>query len=134
MSRSIPRRRLTAGFTLLEVLVALVVVTVSLSSIGMLIASTVRSTRSIERQMIRLATTQAVLAALPDRDQLMLGNFSGELANHRWRVDVLPFNAPNGAAQQSRKWLPQLVVVQVRSPEGALTQISTIRLHSRAGG
>jgi len=134
LSRSIPRRRLTAGFTLLEVLVALVVVTVSLSSIGMLIASTVRSTRSIERQMIRLATTQAVLAALPDRDQLMLGNFSGELANHRWRVDVLPFNAPNGAAQQSRKWLPQLVVVQVRSPEGALTQISTIRLHSRAGG
>ena len=33
------------------------------------------------------------MTGLPDRDQLAPGNFSGEIAGHRWRVDVLPFYA-----------------------------------------
>ena len=56
----------TAGFTIIEVLVALAVVAISLSSIGMLMATTVRGTaRSIERQLTELETTRGILAALP---------------------------------------------------------------------
>src|SRR5690242_18085434 len=82
----------TAGFTIIEVLIALAVVAISLSSIGMLIATTARGTRSIERQLAELETTQSILAALPDRDQLALGSFSGERAEHHWRIDVAPMN------------------------------------------
>lgn len=134
LSRSIPPRPATAGFTLIEVLVALAVVAISLSSIGMLIATTVRGTRSIERQLTQLETTRAVTAALPDRDQLVPGNFSGKIADYRWRVDVLPFTATNVDPQQATKWVPQAIVVTVRSPDGAMLRLDTIRLHQRAGG
>ncbi len=134
MSRSIPPRRATVGFTLIEVLVALAIVAISLSSIGMLIATTVHGTRSIERRLTQLETTRAITTALPERDQLVLGSFSGKLADDRWRVDVLPFTATNVDPQQATKWVPQSVVVTVRSPDGAMLQLNTIRLHRRAGG
>lgn len=134
MLRSVRPKRPTAGFTLIEVLVALAVVAISLSSIGMLIATAVRGTRSIERQLTQLETTRAVVAALPDRDQLALGNFSGALAGYRWRIDVLPFTGADVDPQQATKWVPQAVVVSARSPDGVMMQINTLRLHRRSGG
>ena len=43
------RRHGEAGFTLIEVLVALAVLAVALAAIGSLMATTVRGTRSIDR-------------------------------------------------------------------------------------
>src|SRR5437879_12791556 len=102
----------TAGFTLIEVLVALAIVTVSLSSIGALIATTVRGTRSIESHFTRLETARAVLAALPDREQLVPGNSSGEVNGYRWRMNVSPY-AANVGTQQSM-WIPQGIAVPVQ--------------------
>ena len=113
---------------------ALAVVAISLSSIGMLVATTVRGTRSIERQLTQLATTRAIVAALPDRDQLHLGNFSGALAGYRWRIDVAPFVAADVDPKQATKWVPQSVVISARSPDGAMMQVDTLRLHRRSGG
>ena len=42
------------------------------------------------------------MGALPARDQLAPGTLSGEIANHRWRVDVLPF-ASQAVSPQSRR-------------------------------
>jgi general secretion pathway protein I len=134
LSRSIPPRRATAGFTLIEVVVALAVVAISLSSIGMLIATTVRGTRSIERRLTQLETTRSIAAALPDRNQLVPGNFSGKLADYHWRVDVTPFTATSVDPSQATKWTPQAVIVTVRAPDGAMLRLDTIRLRRRAGG
>lgn len=134
MSRSVRPDPATAGFTLFEVLIALAVVAISLSSIGLLIASTMRGTRSIERQLTQLETTRAIVAALPDRDQLVVGHLSGALAGYRWRVDVSPFTAPDMDLQQAARWLPQSVVVSSRAPDGAMMLIHTLRLHRRSGG
>ena len=134
MSRSTRPRRSTAGFTLFEVLIALAVVAISLSSIGMLIGATVRGNRSIERELIKLETARAVVAALPDRDQLLPGHFSGELAEQRWRIDMLPFTATNVDPKLAIKWLPQSVTVTMQSPDGAMLEINTLRLHRGAGG
>jgi len=135
LSRSIqPKYATDAGFTLIEVLVALAVVAISLSSIGMLVATTVRGTRSIERQLTQLATTRAIVAALPDRDQLNLGNFSGALAGYRWRIDVAPFVAADVDLKQATKWVPQSVAISAWSPDGAMMQVNTLRLHRRSGG
>ena len=134
MSRSVAPKSTTAGFTLIEVLIALAIVAVSLSSIGALIATTIRGTRSIEGHLTRLETARAIATALPDRDQLVPGNFSGEIADHRWRVDVSPFEAADFGQRPAAPWVPQIVVVTVLSPTGAPMQISTVRLHRRAGG
>ena len=61
-----------------------------------------RGTRSIERQLTQLETTRAIVAALPDRDQLVVGHLSGALAGYRWRVDVSPFTAPDIDLQQAQ--------------------------------
>jgi general secretion pathway protein I len=122
-----------AGFTIIEVLIALAIVAISLSSIGMLIATTVRGTRSIERQVAELETLRSILAALPDRDQLAMGSFAGERADHRWRIDVLPFAAGDLDAQGATSWVPQSVVVTVQSPGGGAIEVDTVRLRRRTG-
>jgi general secretion pathway protein I len=134
LSRSTAVKPTTAGFTLVEVLVALAIVAIALSSIGALIATTVRGTRSIEQYLNQLGSARAVIAALPDRDQLVLGNFSGELAGHRWRVDVSPFIDTEFESRQPTPWVPRTVVVTVQSPTGRTLYINTVRLQRRAGG
>jgi general secretion pathway protein I len=115
------------------VLIALAIVAISLSSIGMLIATSVRGTRLIERQVAELETLRSILAALPDRDQLAVGSLSGQRADQRWRIDVLPFVTSELDAQSATTWVPQSVVMTVQSPGGGAMQIETIRLRQRTG-
>jgi general secretion pathway protein I len=130
LSRSTEADR-SAGFTLLEALVAVAIVAASLSPIGALVATTIRGTRSIERHLAQVEAAGAILAALPDRDQLLPGSISGETASQRWRLDVSPFRATNLAVGQSR-WEPQAVTVTLQSPSGGSFLLNTVRLHRRA--
>ena len=120
------------GFTLIEALVALAIVASSLASVGALIATTVRGTRSIEQHLARLEAARAVMAALPDRDQLALGSLSGELDAHRWRIEVSP--SLDLALDLRQPWLPQTVVVMVQSPGGGVIELTTVRLRRRSSG
>ena len=82
------------GFTLIEVLVALAIVAAALASIGSLIATSVRGTRSIEARLLRLQTMRTVVTALPDRDQLLPGTLAGKSGDQLWRLDISAFNSP----------------------------------------
>jgi general secretion pathway protein I len=128
------RRRSAAGFTLIEVLVALSVVAVALAAIGSLIATTVRGVRSLDTHLTLVETARAIATALPDRDKFKIGNFSGEIGGHQWRVDVLPFNFLNVDPRLPTPWVPQTVIVRVQSPNGPILQINTVRLRRREGG
>ena len=130
MSRAPARKEARAGFTLIEVLVALSILAVSLSAIGGLLATSVRGARSLERHLTQIEIARGIAAALPDRDQLALGNLYGAIAGHRWRVDVSPFIG-TVSAPQSTPWVPQAVVVTVQSPEGGAFHIDTVRLQRR---
>jgi general secretion pathway protein I len=130
--RSIHRDRGgNAGFTLIEVLVTLFVLAVSLTAIGALIGSTIRSTHAIENRLALLETARGIMTGLPDRNELATGNFSGSAAGYRWRVDVLPFPVEQIDPQQVPPWVPQRVVLRVQSPAGQVLEINTIRLHRR---
>jgi general secretion pathway protein I len=120
------RRRGDAGFTLIEVLVALAVVAVALAAIGSLIAATVRGTRSIDSRLALVETARTVMTGLPDRSQLAPGSFNGQLAGHRWRVEVLPFAAD--FLDPSSQWLPQSIIVTVQAPTGQMLTLNTVRL------
>jgi general secretion pathway protein I len=128
------RPRDDAGFTLIEVLVALSVVAVSLVTIGSLIATTVRGVRTLDRRLALAETARAVMTGLPSRQELPAGNMSGELAEHRWRVDVLPFVTDDPETQAKARWVPQTVVIRVQSPQGGILQLNTVRLRRRIGG
>jgi general secretion pathway protein I len=121
-----------AGFTLIEVVVALALVAVTLAAIGALIATTVRGTRSLDQHLSLAETARAIEAALPGRDELAAGTMTGEMAGHRWRVDVAPFRASFVDPRLPSPWVPQTVVITVRAPDGPMLQINTVRLQPRA--
>jgi general secretion pathway protein I len=125
--------RADAGFTLIEVLVALGILAVALAAIGSLIATNVRGTQAIDTHIALVETGRAIMTGLPDRGQLAIGNFSGAVGDHRWRADVVPFIAPNVDQRLVTPWTPQRVVVRVQSPAGLILQIETIRLRRRGG-
>ena len=134
MRRSLAPKSNTAGFTLLEVLIALAIIAGGLMSIGALMASTSRGAQAIESRFKRFEIARSTMTALPNRSQLELGHFSGKTSRHDWSVEVRPFVTGDGQSNQRARWLPHSVLVTVRSPTGASIQMTTIRLRRSDGG
>jgi general secretion pathway protein I len=118
---------------LIEALVALAIVAVSVTAIGSVVATNIRGTRALSERLALVETTRAILADMPDRENLISGNLLGEYAGHRWRVDVAPFMNDLVDLNRPGPWMPQAVVVDVRSPSGRVLRIDTIRLHRAQG-
>ena len=130
-SRANPR----AGFTLIEALVALAVVAVCLSAIGILMAKNNRTVRQIDQRLALVATLRKLEAALPDRSTLASAELSGEMAENAWAVTVAPYldaSAPP-VGKEPPQWSPESIVVKVRSPSGSLIELETLRLVPRVG-
>jgi general secretion pathway protein I len=89
--------------------------------------------RSVDQRFALVETARAVETGLPDRGALT-GSLSGDLAGHRWRLDVAPFVANFVDPRLPTPWMPQSVVIRVQSPGGAILQVNTIRLRRRTGG
>lgn len=126
-----PARRSAAqaGFTLLEVLVALAVTTAVLAAIGLVVGGNARATRALEQRAALIETARAVEAGIPPRDmldQLEDGRLDGTVAGHTWRVDVQPLDA--GEIPAGARWAPRHVRIRVRGPGGGLVELETIRL------
>jgi len=119
-----------AGFTLLEVLVALALVAGSLVAIGAVVAANARATRTIDQRLALMETARAVLAGLPDGNELVPGSLTGEIAGHRWRVDVQPLPTPTVDPRRPAPWEPQAVVVRVEAPSGQIVRLDTVRLRA----
>jgi general secretion pathway protein I len=124
-----------AGFTLIEVLVALSVVAAAIAAIGSLIGASVRGTRALDFNLTAATTARAIAGALPERDALRPGILSGETAGQRWRVDVKPMAAATMVDPSiPTRWVPHTVVIRLQSPTGSIIEIDTIRLRRRDGG
>jgi general secretion pathway protein I len=122
-----------AGFTLIEALVALAIVAAVLSSIGTVIATTVKGTRSIEQRLALTGAAETLLSALPARNLLKSGSQSGETAGHRWRIDVAPMDlSAAGGATQTPRFVPLAIRMRLQAPGGSAMQITTVRLVPRA--
>jgi len=123
-----PERSRCAGFTLIEVLVALAVTSLTLAAIGSLMAMSTRTTRALDQHLALIETARAIETALPSRAELALGSMSGERAGHAWRVDVLPFAVPKADPERPPQWIPARVVIRVQGPGGSAIQVETVRL------
>jgi general secretion pathway protein I len=128
-----PHERPDAGFTILEVLIALAIVSVSIVAIGSVMSTNSRGVTALENHIAMVETAQAVLATeIPPRKELALGTKAGQLRNYRWQVDVSPVGGDWDPPKDSKAgWTPELVKIHVRSPTGAQLDLSTVRLMPR---
>jgi general secretion pathway protein I len=120
-----------AGFTLLEVLVAIAVVAVSLAAIGSVTATATRGVRSLEQHLALVKTARTVASTLPARDQPITAALAGEMYGHRWRIDPLPYTGGGIAPVADSPWFPETLKIRVQSPTGAIIGVETVRLQRR---
>ena len=134
MSRSTPSRidGPNAGFTIIEVLIALAVVAVSIVAIGSVMSTNVRGVRSMEQHVALMqATRSAMITAIPPRAELAPGVSSGQLNDYRWQIDIGPVGEGWTVPDSDVAWIPQLVRIHVQSPGGGAVELQTVRLMHR---
>lgn len=131
--------RSEAGFTLIEVLVAIAILAVVLGAIGAVVGTTVKGIHSVDARLPLLETARSLLASLPGREALRPGTQTGRSGEYRWRIDAVALTgaAPDGAAAAGTpppKWLPLAITVQVQGSEGPPVRLDTVRLVPRPPG
>lgn len=123
-----------AGFTIIEVLIALAIVAVSVVAIGSVMSTNVRGVVSLERHVALMQTARMVMATkIPPRAALTPGTISGEEGGYHWTIDIGPLSGDDDDTDKDtdEKWIPELVRVRVRSPFGAVSDLRTVRLIER---
>jgi general secretion pathway protein I len=121
-----------AGFTIIEVLIALALVAVSLVAIGSLMATNARGVRSLESHVALMQAARTVMTAgIPARDALHPGTSAGKTDDYRWTVEVSPLGGGWTLPDADVAWTPELVRVRVTSAGGAVSDIRTVRLMPR---
>ena len=73
------------------------------------------------------------MTAIPDRDQLRAGTMNGALHEQQWRMDVIPYSAEGVPQPGKTAWVPQAILVSLKSPKGNVLELATIRLHRGSG-
>jgi general secretion pathway protein I len=114
-------RRGRAGFTLLEVLVAFVILAVSLGAIYQAFGVGARNARAAEAYTVAALLAESQLAAAGIEEPLFPGATEGEFARFRWRRVVTPAGEPAqpasvagaGALRATRPQSAQLYAIAV---------------------
>jgi general secretion pathway protein I len=121
-----------AGFTIIEVLIALAVVAVCIVAIGSVMSTNARGVRSLEQHVeLMQAARNAMITQIPPRGEIGPGVLSGELNNHQWQIDIGPLDDGWVVPDADVTWIPQLVKIHVKSPGGGTLDLQTIRLMHR---
>jgi general secretion pathway protein I len=123
-----PNDRGEAGFTLVEVLIALAVVAITIVAVGSVVSTNARGVRALEDHVALIQTAQTVFTTgIPPRKDLALGSLAGQLRDYRWQVNIGPVSEW-GSVNGDPTWIPELVKIRVRSPSGAAIDLETVRL------
>jgi general secretion pathway protein I len=121
-----------AGFTIIEVLIALAVVAVGIVAIGSVMSTNMRGVRSLEQHVALIQTARSTMATeIPPRAELGPGVLSGQLNDHRWQIDIGPLAGGWVVPDAEVSWIPQLVKIHVQSPSGGAFDLQTVRLMHR---
>jgi general secretion pathway protein I len=121
-----------AGFTIIEVLIALAVVAVGIVAIGSVMSTNVRGVRSLEQHVALMqAARSTMVTEIPPRAELGPGVLSGQLNDHRWQIDIGPLGGGWAVPDADVTWIPQLVKIHVQSSSGGAFDLQTVRLMHR---
>ena len=124
-----PTDRGEAGFTLIEALIALAVVSIAIVAIGSVMSTNARGVRALEDHVALVQTAQTVFTTgIPPRKDLAPGSLAGQIRDFRWQVNIGPVGGGWVVDGADAAWIPELVKIRVRSPAGAMIDLETVRL------
>ena len=122
-----------AGFTIIEVLVALALIAVSVIAIQQVMSTNAKGVRTLEQHVALEQMTRAVMSTvIPQRNALKTGETSGETRDYRWAIGIKPLGGEWTVPKDAKvDWQPEMVRIVVRSASGATSDIRTVRLVQR---
>ena len=127
------RRRAAAGFTLVEVIVAIGILSLTLTVLLNVITNSIRQTIQAERMAEAGSLAQSLVATLGTERPVREGRDAGQVPNGlRWRLNLQPFG--DGADRQQWPVGAYKVSVEVRWDDGRserLFALTTLRLAPR---
>lgn len=131
MSRRISSRHHSeAGFTMIEAVVALALVSIVLAAIGSLVARNVRGAQQLEQHTALMQTARLIASRLPQGGQPLPTELAGREAGYRWQMRISPFVDDETAVADS-PFIPRRIELRVQSPTGAIVSLETVRLQYR---
>lgn len=130
-----PRRRGPRGFTLLEVLVAFMILAVALAALMQSFSAGLRSSSTADTYSQAAMLAKSKLAEFSVPDTLEEGEYSGTFDNgFEWRAVVAPYRDDTFKEDDNRRLLAYSVTVTVDwddAAEGQAVTLETLRLLSR---
>jgi len=121
------------GFTLIEVLVAFVVLAIGLGTLAVGITTALRADAKVHSKHILDQISESRLEAAGKTAPLKSGRRDGRVGRYRWREIVTPValgKSPpqDGTAQQGGSFVPLWVEIVVQDDAGLETRLAALKL------
>jgi len=123
-----PGARGSAGFTLLEALIAIVILALSLSALLQLYSTGLRGIASIDDNLRARLLAQSVMAEMSYDRRLQPGRLQGRLDQFAWTLSITPFDDGDPAPQQPGPWTLHRLALTVTWPQGRRIELQTLRM------
>jgi general secretion pathway protein I len=118
----------SAGFTLLEALIAIVILALSLSALMQLYGTGLRGVARIDEHLRARLLAQSVMAELSHDRRLRPGSRQGRLDQFVWTLSVTRFDDGAPASQQPGPWALHRLALTVSWPQGRRIELQTLRM------
>ena len=128
MNRHIPLRRCMGGFSLLEVLVAFTILTLTLGVLWQIFSATAQRATVVQETHRAVMLAESKISELALTDLVRAGDDAGEVdATYRWQRRIEPISEGKRSTRLTRPRAPYRVIVEVQwSPREA-------RIHGQDG-
>jgi general secretion pathway protein I len=123
-----PQGNGSAGFTLLEALIAIVILALSLSALLQLYSTGLRGVANIDDHLRARLLAQSVMAEMSHDRRLRPGRLQGRLDKFAWTLSITPFDEGQSAPQQPGPWTLHRLALTVTWPQGRRMELQTLRL------
>src|SRR5262245_39530224 len=117
-----------AGFTLLEALIAIVILALSLSALLQAYGTGLRGVAKIDDHLRARLLAQSVMAELSHDRRLRPGSVQGRQDKFVWTLSVTRFDDGETPAQQPNPWTLHRLALTVSWPEGRRIELQTLRM------
>jgi general secretion pathway protein I len=118
----------SAGFTLLEALIAIVILALSLSALLSLYSTGLRGINAIDDQLRARLLAQSVMAELSYDRALRPGTLEGRFERFAWTLSVTPFDTGDTEPRQPGPWTVYQLALTVSWPYGRRFELQTLRM------
>ena len=115
-----------AGFTLIEVLVALGVCGIVIAAIAPMVGMNALHARQSDSRLALIAAQRSVLDILPAREDLRAGTVSGSINGVRWRLQATAI--PRDPRAPPYPWLAFRIAINLETADGLTGRVDTVRL------